>query len=346
MLLVVAFLSDATLAQAPLSQRMADTTIERWPEGRFSPTNAPWRWNYELGTLLEGMDAVWYGSAKGEYFRYLKQAVDQFVSPDGSLPAYDPNEQSLDNILLGRQLLLLYGVTQDKRYYKAATLLRQQLQSQPKTASGGFWHKKIYPNQMWLDGLYMAEPFYAEYATEFQEPQDFAEITRQFRLIDKHARDAKTGLLYHGWDESKEQAWANRETGDSPSFWGRGMGWYMMALVDTLPWYPEDDPGRTELLAILRRTAAAVVRVQNPGAVCGIRCWTKPGAKGNYPESSASCMFTYALAKGVRLGIFAASLREQRRAWVAWNRGPLCSDGKRWKPYAHRHGESCGTGRT
>jgi unsaturated rhamnogalacturonyl hydrolase len=262
-LLMVASMSDmASALQAPWS-RMADTTIERWPEGHFAPAGAPWHWNYELGTLLEGMDSVWYASANGEYFRYIKKSVDQFVGADGSISTYDVNENSLDNVLLGRQLLLLYGVTQDKRYYKAAVALRQQLAQQPKNASGGFWHKKIYPDQMWLDGLYMAEPFYAEYAAEFQEPQDFAEITRQFALIDQHARDARTGLLYHGWEETKQQPWANRETGDSPTFWARGVGWYLMALVDTLPWYPENDPGRAELLAILQRTAAAVVRYQD-----------------------------------------------------------------------------------
>jgi unsaturated rhamnogalacturonyl hydrolase len=155
---------------------------------------------------------------------------------------------------------------------------------------------------MWLDGLYMAEPFYAEWAAEFQEPQDFAEITHQFVLIDEHARDVKTGLLYHGWDESKEQFWANQTTGDSPNFWGRAMGWYMMALVDTLPWYPENDPGRAQLLEVLRRTVAAVVKVQDPASGLWWQVLDQPGAKGNYLEASASCMFTYALAKGVRLG--------------------------------------------
>lgn len=288
--------------RAPWSQRMADSTMRRWPDGRWSAAGAPWRWNYELGTLLQGMDAVWYGSARGDYYRYLKQSVDQFVASDGSIPTYHAGEDQLDSILMGRQLLLLYQVTQDERYYKAATLLRQQLAAQPKTASGGFWHKKIYPNQMWLDGLYMAEPFYAEYAAEFQEPQDFAEITQQFALIDEHARDARTGLLYHGWDESKEQFWANRKTGDSPNFWGRAMGWYMMALVDTLPRYPESDPGRAQLLEILGRTAEAVVRVQDAESGLWWQVLDKPGAKGNYLEASASCMFTYALAKGVRLG--------------------------------------------
>ena len=315
-LLLVSLSGAGHAQQAPWSQRMANTTIERWPEGRFAPVGAPWHWNYELGTLLEGMDAVWYGSAKGEYFRYVKKSVDQFVGTDGSISTYDATENTLDNILLGRQLLLLYGVTQDKRYYKAATALRQQLSHQPKNASGGFWHKKIYPNQMWLDGLYMAEPFYAEYAAEFQEPQDFAEITRQFVLIDQHARDAKTGLLYHGWDETKQQPWANPETGDSPSFWARGMGWYLMALVDTLPWYSEHDPGRAELLAILERTAAAVVRYQDGESGLWYQVLDKPGAKGNYFESSASCMFTYALAKGVRLGYLPRTYEQNaERGW-------------------------------
>ncbi|HEX4309753.1 MAG TPA: glycoside hydrolase family 88 protein [Acidobacteriaceae bacterium] len=305
------------LAQsAPWSERMANSTLARWPEDHFAPAGAPLRWNYELGTLLEGMDAVWYGSAKGDYYRSIKASVDSLVSPDGSIPTYDASGHQLDSILLGRQLLLLYNVTQDKRYYKAAMLLRQQLAQQPKNASGGFWHKTIYPNQMWLDGLYMAEPFYAEYAARFQEPQDFAEITRQFVLIDQHARDAKTGLLYHGWDESRQQDWANRQTGDSQSFWARGMGWYMMALVDTLPWYPENDPGRAELLAILRRTAAAVVKVQDPQSGLWYQVMDKPGAKGNYFEASAACMFTYALAKGVRLGYLPRNYtRNAERGW-------------------------------
>jgi unsaturated rhamnogalacturonyl hydrolase len=316
-LTVVTLAAGPVLAQsAPWSQRMADSTIARWPEGRWAAADAQWHWNYELGTLLEGMDAVWYGSAKGEYYRYLKQSVDQFVGPDGSIPTYHADEDQLDSILLGRQLLLLDQVTQNERYYKAAKLLREQLAQQPKTASGGFWHKKIYPNQMWLDGLYMAEPFYAEWAAEFQEPQDFAEITRQFVLIDEHARDAKTGLLYHGWDESKEQFWVDKTTGDSANFWGRAMGWYMMALVDTLPWYPENDPGRAKLLEILRRTAAAMVKVQDPASGLWWQVLDKPGAKGNYLEASASCMFTYALAKGVRLGYLLRTYEKNaERGW-------------------------------
>ena len=165
-LLLVSLSGAGHAQQAPWSQRMDNTTIKRWPEGHFAPAGAPWHWNYELGTLLEGMDAVWYGSAKGEYFRYVKKSVDQFVGTDGSISTYDATENSLDNILLGRQLLLLYGVTQDKRYYKAATRCGSSSLISRRMRRADSGTRKIYPNQMWLDGLYMAEPFYAEYAAE------------------------------------------------------------------------------------------------------------------------------------------------------------------------------------
>jgi unsaturated rhamnogalacturonyl hydrolase len=148
----------------------------------------------------------------------------------------------------------------------------------------------------------MAEPFYAEYASTFNHPEAFKDITHQFTLIDEHLRDSKTGLLYHGWDESKQERWADKQTGQSSQFWARAMGWYMMALVDTLPFYPAEDPGRKELLAQLGRDVAAVVKYQDPSSGLWYQVLDKPDAKGNYFESSASCMFVYALAKGVRRG--------------------------------------------
>jgi unsaturated rhamnogalacturonyl hydrolase len=292
--------------ELPWSQRAANAAIARWPDGRFAPAGAKWVWNYTLGTLLEGMDGVWLNTTDLRYFNYIKSSVDQFVEADGSIPTYKAEENQLDSILLGRQLLLLYGVTQDKRYLTAATTLYRQLAQQPRTASGGFWHKQIYPNQMWLDGLYMAEPFYAEYAAISHHPEAFTDITHQFVLMEEHARDAKTGLLYHGWDESKEQRWANKQTGLSPEFWGRAMGWYMMALVDTLDFYPEGDPARKQLIAILEREAAAVARYQDASSGLWYQVMDKPSAKGNYLESSASCMFVYAMAKGVRSGYLPA----------------------------------------
>jgi len=284
------------------SERAADAAIERWSNGRFVPADARWAWNYELGTLLEGMDAVWMNTADPRYYNYIKGSIDQFISADGSIPTWKLEENQLDNILLGRQLLLLYGVTQEPRYAKAATLLYQQLLHQPRTPSGGFWHKQRYPNQMWLDGLYMAEPFFAEYASTFHHPEAYSEIVHQFVLMDEHARDAKTGLLYHGWDESKQERWADKKTGLSSQFWARAMGWYMMALVDTLSYLPDDDPGRSQLISQLERDAAALERYQDSSTGLWYQVLDKGGEKGNYLESSASCMFVYAFAKSVRQG--------------------------------------------
>ena len=292
------------------AQLAANSAMARWPDGRFAPEGAPWHWNYELGTLLEGMDAVWFNTADGDYYKYVKSSVDQLVTPDGAIPTLKPEDHELDNILLGRQLLLLYRVTLNKRYLTAATFLEDQLAQQPRNADGGYWHKQRYPNQMWLDGLYMAEPFRAEYAFLSHHPEEFKDITHQFVLMDEHARDAKTGLLYHGWDASKQERWANKQTGDSAEFWARAIGWYMMALVDTLPYYPADDPGRKQLLAILEREAAAVARYQDAKTGLWYDVMDKPEAKGNYFESSSACMFVYAFEKGVRRGYLPQSFGE------------------------------------
>jgi unsaturated rhamnogalacturonyl hydrolase len=280
----------------PMPERAANAAITRWPDG------APSTWNYELGTLLQGMRAVWLTDVDPRYFNYIESSVDALIAPDGSIPTLKPEEHQLDNILLGRQLLFLYGVTQDKRYLTAATFLWNQLGAQPRNVEAGYWHKQHYPNQMWLDGLYMAEPFRAEYASISHHPEEFADITKQFALMEQHARDAKTGLLYHGWDASKQERWANAKTGDSSQFWARGMGWYIMALVDTLDFYPEGDPGRAQLIAILQREAAAIAHFQDRNTGLWYTMMNRPGAKGNYFESSSACMFVYALAKAVRRG--------------------------------------------
>jgi rhamnogalacturonyl hydrolase YesR/dienelactone hydrolase len=293
----------------PWAQRVANAAIARWPDGRFAAPGASWTWNYELGTLLEGMDAVWMHTSDRRTFDYIKRSMDTFIGPDGNIATWKRSEDQLDHILPGRQLLMLYGATHEPRYAKAATLLYEQLQRQPRNTLGGFWHKQRYPNQMWLDGLYMAEPFYAEYAATFHHPEAFKDIALQFRLVDAHMRDAKTGLLYHGWDESQTERWADKQTGLSSQFWGRGMGWYMMALVDTLDYCPADDPGRKESLAQLERTAAAIAKYQDAKTGLWYQVIDKVSAPGNYLESSAACMFVYALAKGVRMGYLPTQYR-------------------------------------
>jgi unsaturated rhamnogalacturonyl hydrolase len=288
--------------EEPLFIQVANSAMARWSGGRFAAAGAAVEWNFQLGALLSGMDAVWEKTGDRVYLLYIQASIDQFVQPDGSILTYKPQASSLNDIVFGRRLLMLYRVTKDEKYRKAAVLLRKQLSEQPRTPSGGFWHTRNNPNEMLVDDLFMANPFYAEYASMFHEPQDFADITKQFELLDRHARDAKSGLLYHGWDESHTQAGVNKATGTSPNLWARGMGWYMMALVDTLPYYRKDDPDRAVVLGILNRIAEALVRYQDNESGLWYQIVNRPGEKENYIESSSVCMFTYALAKGARLG--------------------------------------------
>jgi unsaturated rhamnogalacturonyl hydrolase len=226
------------------------------------------------------------------------------VKDDGAIKNYKPDEYNIDNINNGKLLLLLYRVTQKEKYLNAAKLLREQLRTHPRTKEGGFWHKKIYPYQMWLDGLYMAEPFYAEYANLVHDDGAFDDVANQFIWMEKHARDPKSGLLYHAWDESKEQQWANKQTGVSPLFWARAMGWYASALVDALDWFPENHPKRKILIDILNRLMNAIVKVQDPktGLWMDILNYKGPGKEKNYFEASASSQFVYTIAKGIRKG--------------------------------------------
>ena len=294
-------------AQEPLSEQMAATVMKRWGNSWELQPDRPERWSYEQGVVMKGMEGVWLSTADGRYFRFIQESIDRFVQDDGTIRTYKIDEYNIDNILNGRLLLMLYNVTGQEKYRKAAGLLREQLKTHPRTSEGGFWHKKIYPFQMWLDGLYMGGPFYAEYAKTFHEDAAFDDIARQFVFMENHSRDLKTGLLYHGWDESRKQRWSNPETGRSPNFWGRAMGWYAMALVDTLDHFPENHPQRGELVQILKRLAVAVQRYQDPKSGLWYQVLDKPGAKGNYLEASAACMFVYALAKGIRKGYLPAS---------------------------------------
>jgi unsaturated rhamnogalacturonyl hydrolase len=201
----------------------------------------------------------------------------------------------------GKPLFAIYEKTHDEKYRKAIETLRRQLREHPRTSDGGFWHKKRYPHQMWLDGLYMAAPFYAQYAKVFHEPAAFDDVITQFVLMEKHARDEKSGLLVHGYDDSREQKWADPQNGRSPAFWGRAMGWYAMGLVETLDFVPLDHPRRGELVAILQRLADAITKVQDPKSGVWWQVVDQPGREGNYLESSASSMFAFVLLKAARL---------------------------------------------
>jgi unsaturated rhamnogalacturonyl hydrolase len=287
---------------------LAETVMNTWKDS-FALDGKPAKWTYDMGVILKGFEGLWLNTGDVKYYNYIRQQMDFFVKEDGSIITYKPDEYNIDHINNGKLLLLLYRVTLKEKYLKAANLLRQQLLTHPRTNEGGFWHKKIYPYQMWLDGLYMGEPFYAEYAMLAHEDTAFNDIANQFIFMEKHARDAKTGLLYHAWDESKQMKWANPLTGCSPLFWSRAMGWYATALVDVLDYFPEDHPKRKELIAILNRLVNAIEKQQDKttGLWYDVMNYSGPGKEKNYFEASASSQFVYAVAKGVRKGYLPAA---------------------------------------
>ena len=295
------------------SQQLAATAMTIWKDSFALRAGQPARWSYDQGVILKGIEGIWNATGNGKYFTYIQKSMDFYVGDDGTIKGYRPDEFNIDHINNGKQLLLLYRVTGKEKYKKAADLLRDQLRHHPRTSEGGFWHKKIYPYQMWLDGLYMAEPFYAEYAMVFHEDTAFNDIAKQFILMEKHARDAKTGLLYHGWDESKQQQWADKATGLSPNFWGRSLGWYGMALVDALDYFPLDHPKRQEIINILNRLAKAVTAYQDPKSGLWYDVPDKQTTPKNYKEASASCMLVYTLAKGVRKGYLPVSYLQKAK---------------------------------
>lgn len=285
------------------SELMSETAVKLWTDSfSLAKPGIPVKWSYDLGVILKGVEAVWKATGDPRWFHYIQKQMDHYVQEDGAIKAYRRADYNIDFINNGKLLLLLYQVTGKAKYYRASELLRDQLRTHPRTSEGGFWHKKIYPHQMWLDGLYMGQPFYAEYAKLFGEPEAFDDITNQFVLMEKHSRDKKTGLLYHGWDESREQAWADDITGTSPNFWGRSLGWFGMALVDVIEHFPAKHPGIDSLSGILNRLSQAVVAYQDDATGLWYDVVDMGQRPENYFETSASAMLVYTLAKGVRLG--------------------------------------------
>ena len=283
----------------PWAARMAEAVMTRRPLVRE-------RWDYETGTVLRGIEELWKETGDARYLDYIQSNVDAYVQPDGSIAGYKRTDFNLDNINTGKLLFLLDAETRDPRYRAAADTLRRQLDGQPTTSEGGYWHKKRYPYQMWLDGLYMAEPFALRYALEFGDAAHREEaldhVALQFLLAARYLRDPATGLFYHGWDEQHVQIWADSLTGRSSQFWGRAMGWYAMALVDVLDTFPADHPDHDVLVRLFGQVAAALVNVQDPVSGVWWQVLDQPNREGNYLEASASSMFVYTLLKGVRQG--------------------------------------------
>ncbi|WP_242118368.1 glycoside hydrolase family 88/105 protein [Aestuariivivens sediminicola] len=288
------------------SERMMRSEMERFPDPSLLDFRTKPKWSYTPGLVLSACSKVFEKTNHQAYYDYIYAYADNMIDSTGSIKTYKLSNQNLDMIKSGDVLLFLYPKTKEKRFLKAMETLDEQMKSQPTTSDGGYWHKKIYPYQMWLDGLYMAEPFHTRYARDYiedslEKQKIYDDVVLQFDLIQKHSRDEQTGLLYHGWDESKEQRWANKETGNSQHFWSRGMGWYGMAMVDVLDFLPENHPGRERIILYLNQYAEAITKVQDQSGLWW-QVLDQGNREGNYLEATGSSMFTYTFAKGVRKG--------------------------------------------
>ena len=283
------------------SERMALTLMKHYPEAyQIDDKTAP-KWDYVHGLVLTSFEQLYKSTNDKKYFDYIKGYADACIDSTGAIPSYKFTDYNIDMIEAGNILFNLYNTTKEEKYLKAMQLLRKQLNEHPRTKEGGFWHKKRYPSQMWLDGLYMGAPFYTRYTFDYENGKNLDDVAKQFELIQKHALDPKTGLLYHGWDESKAMDWANKKTGTSPNFWSRSLGWYAMALVDVLDYFPKEHPKQAALVQYLNQLAVAITKVQDATGLW-YQVTDMGGKEGNYLEASGTAMFSYALAKGVNKG--------------------------------------------
>ena len=268
----------------------------------LDPNKRPASWNYEEAVVLRGFENLWRYTKDRQYYDYMKKIIDHFINEDGSIRTYERQDYNSDQVTGGLQLITLFKETKEEKYKKAADILREQIKWQPRTKEGGFWHKHKYPYQMWLDCMYMLNVYYAEYCHNFNTPQYFSDVANQLIWTEKHTRDPQTGLLYHGWDESKSQKWADPNTGRSPEVWSRSMGWYIMALVEVLEIFPKNHAKRPQLVAILQRLAPVLEKYQDAASGVWYQVVNKGTWKGNYLEASGSTHYSYALVKAVRLG--------------------------------------------
>jgi unsaturated rhamnogalacturonyl hydrolase len=314
---IVLLISMSVSCAKPYSVWMADSEIRRNPQSWMVDFSKKPKWSYCSGLELQSIYQVWKLTGNQKYYDYVKSYADTIINSEGRITGYKMEDYSLDNLNSGKFLYDLLLKTNDQKYKKAIDILRSQVKNQPRTSDGGFWHKKIYPNQMWLDGLYMASPFLAEYAFRFGDKELYDEATHQILTVAKHTYDPKTGLYYHGWDESHNQRWSNPKTGTSPNFWSRSIGWYMMAMVDVLDYLPVNHPKRPEIIKILLNLSQSLEKYRDTKTGMWFQITDKPGETGNYLESSGSAMFIYSWVKASQKGYLPKSFGEKgKKAYI------------------------------
>ncbi|MCS4307071.1 rhamnogalacturonyl hydrolase YesR [Rheinheimera pacifica] len=270
----------------------------------------PSKWEYTTGLQLQAYDDLLKVKPNAQWQQVLTDVIDSFITSDGDIRTYKLSNHNIDSLNTGNMLLREYQRNPKPQYKKALDLLRKQLAEHPRTSEGAFWHKQIYPHQLWLDGVYMGMPFLANYSKTFEQGHAFDEVVKEFTISRDKLRDPNTGLYYHAWDEARKQNWADKDTGLASQFWGRGLGWLAMALVDVLEIIPEEQTElRQPLLDMAAELAEALVKVQDANTGTWYQILDKPNAPGNYLESSASGMFTYFFAKGVNNGYLDVSYK-------------------------------------
>ena len=266
-------------------------------------------WNYIDGCMILAMIETWKITGEKKYLDFAEAYIDHRVQEDGTIKGYNPEDYNIDNVNAGKTLFLLYDITGKEKYRKAIDVIYGQLKGQPRTSEGNFWHKKIYPNQVWLDGLYMGQPFYMEYETRFNDKKNYPDIFNQFFNVVKNMRDEKTGLYYHAYDSSKEMFWCDKTTGLSKNFWLRALGWYSMALLDTLTKADNSyQPAYDQLKQVFIDLMESMVKFQDESGMW-YQVVNMGGREKNYLETRGSAIMAYSMLKGVRLGFLPESFR-------------------------------------
>ena len=262
------------------------------------------KWNYIDGCMIKAVLDIYNVTGDMKYYNFAKDFIDFYVDADDGILGYRVEEYNCDNINMGKVLFDLYRTTHDSKYRKAADLLYSQLTTHPRISTGNFWHKKIYPNQVWLDGLYMVAPFYAEYEVLFNDRKQINDVLNQFAHVYEIMRDPTTGLMYHGYDESREMFWADKSTGLSRNFWTRSIGWYAMALVDTAEKLTGSEASCLHMY--LKDILDALLKQADPATSMFFQVTNAASCAGNYLETSGTCAIAYAHMKGARLGYLPA----------------------------------------
>lgn len=299
--LIVLIVQAAASRGQTMAVRFADSEIARFPKAWQLDHGKRLYWGYSQGLGCMAMLKVWKKTGDTKYFRYVEQWTDTIINDKGIIHLYKPETFNIDYLNAGKVLFDVYRETGKQKYKLAMDKLVGQMKAHPRTSEGAFWHKQIYPHQVWLDGIYMASPFLAQYSREFGNKALMDDVVKQIVICARHTFDERTGLYYHAWDESREQRWANKLTGQSPNFWGRSVGWWFMALVDVLDYLPAESKSGEEILKIVRNLAATLPRYADANGLF-YQVLDKPGAEGNYPEASVNAMFMYAYAKAANRG--------------------------------------------